>query len=139
MACDLQFTYSGSVKFKGTTKIITLNQKHAQAMFGVDKAFIGFCGNADRWASIVSWFADPEGRPPKMKGVELLMLTSSNEIFHASSIHNWLKLEEPHFAIGSGMSYAMAAMHLDKSPTEAIKAAMKYDINTGMGVKTYKL
>jgi hypothetical protein len=139
MSCDLQFSHAG-VMFKGATKVTTLSPKVARDMFDVDKAFIGFCGDADKWAEVVAWYDNPVDKPPNIKGMELLMLTSDKQIFHASStVKSWLKIDEPFYAIGSGMHLALAAMATGKSPQEAVKIAAKYDKGTGLGVKTYKL
>jgi ATP-dependent protease HslVU (ClpYQ) peptidase subunit len=108
-------------------------------MFGVKKAHIGFCGNADQWANVVAWFASPDKKLPKLKNMELLMLTDTNEIFHATTLRNWLKLDEPFFAIGSGCHLAIAAMATGKSPREAVGIAAKFDTSTGMGCKVYRV
>lgn len=139
MSCDLQFTYGGSIKFKGTTKILTVSPKLCAEMFGVEKAYVGFCGNADNWANVVGWFATPEEKMPKLSGIELLMLTSTKEIFHATTLKNWLKIDEPFFAVGSGMPFAMSAMATGMSPKDAVKFAHKFDPSTGKEVKTYTL
>ena len=73
IACDLQFTYKGTQKFKGSTKILSLEGSVPQNIFGVDKAFIGFSGNADVWGEIVNWFTLQDGDPPRCKNIEFLM------------------------------------------------------------------
>ena len=108
-------------------------------MFGIEKAHIGFCGNAEQWANIVAWFASPDDKMPKLKDMELLMLTDTHEIYHATTMQNWLKIDEPFFAIGSGCHLAIAAMSSGKSPKEAIAVASKFDPSTGMGCKVYKV
>lgn len=139
MACDLQFTHSEGIKFKGKTKIIDLNPAVAKAMFGVDRALIGFCGAADIWGNIVAWYDKPDDKPPKCKDIEFLMLTSKGKIYHATTLTNWMEITEPHFSIGSGMHLAIAAMEAGASPKEAVKIASKHDPNTGRGVKEYIL
>jgi hypothetical protein len=139
MACDLQFTHSGGIKFKGKTKIIDLKPEVAKAIFGVNRAFIGFCGNADIWGEIVSWYDSPGEKLPKTKGIELLLLTDKQKIYHGTTLSNWMEICEPHFSIGSGMHLALSAMQIGATPKEAVKAAAKYDPNTGMGVKEYLL
>jgi hypothetical protein len=137
MSCDLQFTYGGELKFKGRTKIIKLKPKVARAVFGVDGAVIGFAGEAESWGEIVSWYDEPTTELPKPKKLELLMLTSEKKIYHASTLKNWMEIDEPVFAIGSGMQWAMSAVVSGKTTAEAVRIAMKYDPNTGLGVKTY--
>ena len=139
IACDLQFSHSSGLKFKGASKIIELKADLARSMFQTEKAFIGFCGNADIWGDVVSWLSVPEGKPPKLKNIELLLLTGNRQIYHGTSLTNWLKLDVKHFAIGSGSHLAMGAMEVGKTPVEAIKAAAKHDPMTGMGYKEYSI
>jgi hypothetical protein len=139
MACDLQFNHSGGIKFKGKTKIIELSKAVAKELFGCNKAFIGFAGNADVWGEVVAWFAKPDDKPPKMKGIELLMLTDEGKLYHGTTTTNWMLLDEPYFSIGSGMHLAIAAMAVGSTPADAVKVAAKHDPNTGCGVKVYNL
>jgi 20S proteasome alpha/beta subunit len=44
-----------------------------------------------------------------------------------------------HYAIGSGSSYALAAMDMGASAIDAIKAAIKRDSKSGGKVRTYKV
>jgi hypothetical protein len=111
----------------------------AKDMFGVEKAYIGFSGSADEWPDVVSWFANPTKRQPKCSAIEFILLTDEKKIYHATNMRNWLEIVEPHFAIGSGMQYAIAAMESGKTPIEACKVASKFDRNTGLGYKQYKL
>ena len=138
IACDLQFTYGGHTKFKGSTKVLTLENKLIQDMFGVNKAHIGFSGNADAWGQIVSWFSlGGEGKPPPCKKIEFLMLTDKKQIFHATNLQNWILIPEKHFSTGSGCNFAMGAMTAGFTPIEAVKTASKHDVMTGMGFKQY--
>ena len=139
MACDLQATHSGGVKFKIATKIIDVPTENAMKLFGTKRALIGFCGSVDTWGEVVGWFHIPEGKPPKCRGIEMLMLNENKELWHATNLVNWTELKVNEFAIGSGMQFAIAAMDTGKSPLEACKLASKYDPNTGMGYKVYKL
>lgn len=125
--------------FKGGFKVLTLPENTATQLFGVKKGFVGFCGNADVWGDVVAWLTTLDGKPPKTKGdVEFLMLNDQG-IYHATNMNNWMKIEEPHFSIGSGMQFAMAAMDAGKTPMEAVKLASKRDRSTGMGFKEYSL
>ena len=139
MACDLQATHSGGIKFKIETKVIELPPKTAKDLFGVKKAFVGFCGSVDAWGEIHGWFYVPEGKPPKCRGIEMMMLTDKGEIYHATNMTNWTLIKEKQFAIGSGMQFAVAAMDSGKTPLESVKVASKFDPNTGMGFKEYNL
>jgi ATP-dependent protease HslVU (ClpYQ) peptidase subunit len=139
MACDLQFTHSSGLKMKGTTKILTVQKNLALEMFGVGKVIIGFCGNADTWGKVNSWFASPTGKLPKCKGIEMLMLTGRNEIYHGTNLANWVKLDMDYFAIGSGSHLAMGAYGVGKDVRAAVKFAHEHDPSTGKDVKVYKV
>ena len=116
-----------------------LPQKTAESMFEVKKAFLGFSGNVKIWGDVVSWLTLYEGKPPKCRGdIEFLLLTEKG-IYHATTMTDWIRLEEPFFAIGTGMHFAVAAMAGGKTPIEACKLASKYDKHTGLGFKEYSL
>jgi ATP-dependent protease HslVU (ClpYQ) peptidase subunit len=133
MAGDKQFSHSGGTILRGKTKIYKLPQKSSLLLFEKSTVFVGFAGNADAFADAIGYLFVPNDTPPKLKGVEMLMLNDSGEIYHGSNFRNWLLIDEPHFAIGSGMQYAIAAMESGKDPYAAVKIASKYDVNTGMG------
>lgn len=137
IACDLQATYNGSTRFKLASKVLEVPPEVAKTVFQVDKCFIGFAGNLDSWGDVVHWFHDITQKPPRCKGLEFLMLTDKKQLYHGTNMTNWVLLSEPHFAIGSGMDFAIAAMSAGKTPLEACKIAGKHDIKTGMGYKEY--
>jgi ATP-dependent protease HslVU (ClpYQ) peptidase subunit len=139
IACDLQFTHSGGIKFKGKTKVVDLKPEVAKSIFGAKRVLIGFAGNADIWGELVAWFAVPTDKPPKLKNIELLMLTDEGKIYHGTNLQNWMQIDEPYFSIGSGMHLAIAAMAAGATPAEAVRIASKHDPNTGRGIKEYKL
>ena len=133
MAGDRQFSHSAGVKMRGRTKIYEIPSEVSQEMFGNKRVFVGFAGNADAFADAIGYLHSPSESPPKIRGVEMLMLNERGEIYHATNFRNWLLIDQDHFAIGSGMQFAMAAMGSGKDPLEAVKIASKYDSNTGMG------
>jgi len=129
--------YSG-IKMKGGTKIIKLPSNVSLELFNTENAFVGFAGSANDWGNTIQWFYNPENKLPKLKDIELLALTKKG-IYHSVNISNWTQIKDKHFAIGSGMKYAIASMESGCSPKQAIKVASKYDEGTGMGIKEYKL
>lgn len=137
IACDLQFTYGAHTKFKGSTKIMHLGPEVCVPMFNCEEAYMGFAGNADVWGEVVTWFTDISEKPPKCRNIEFLMLTNKKQIFHGTNLRNWMLLPDKHFAVGSGMQFALAAMTSGKTPIEACRIASKHDPMTGMGFKTY--
>ncbi|HRC96243.1 MAG TPA: hypothetical protein PK317_05550 [Coprothermobacter proteolyticus] len=141
MTCDLQFTHSSGLKFKGFTKCKVVPKIISTSMFGAEKVIVGACGDADKMGVAWSWLEDPVGygKLPKLKGVEFIALTSDGDILTSANLINWIKVDEPFYAIGSGSHFAIGAMSAGKTTVEAVRAAMKHDPATGMGVKTYKL
>lgn len=131
MAGDKQFTTSGT-KLIGRTKIYELSPAGC-VNFNAKKIFVGFCGNADNFGNAIHWLNNPDQKPPKVKNIEMLMLNNRKEIFHATTLSNWMFINQPFFAIGSGMQFAIAAMEAGKTPYEAVKIASKHDPHTGMG------
>ena len=142
VSCDLQFTHSNGMKFKGNSKCVVLEPPVAKAMFDCDKAIIGACGDADSMAKAWGFLADPtmfEGKVPKIKGVEFVALTAKKEILTSANLISWIEIVQPFYAIGSGCHIAVGAMANGADTKKAVELAAKHDVNTGMGIKTYKL
>lgn len=139
MACDLQMTYGLGTKMKTSSKITVVEGEIARKLFDSEKVFIGFSGSAAAWAEAVTWLAMPETKPPRLRDIELLMLTSNKEIMHSMNLTSWIGIKDKYFSIGSGSPFALAAMECGKSTEEAIKIASKRDVFTGMGIKVYNM
>lgn len=138
MACDRQYTYSGTTKFLGAPKIVVLEKERSLELFGMPKTLIGFAGSADVWGQVMSFLIGQEDKLPKLRDIDFLMM-NANGIYHGTNFKNWMLLNEKHFSIGSGMSFALAAMESGKTPLQACRVASRYDLGTGMGFKEYKL
>jgi hypothetical protein len=122
------FTHQTGLKLTGATKIYVVPHPD---VFNCKKAYIGFAGGADTIGRVMNWLYDPSQKPPRVQGVEMLVLTDRGKIMHGSSVHSFTDICDPHFSIGSGMAYAQAAMAAGKDPLEAVKIAAKYDVYTG--------
>ena len=133
LAGDKQFTYRETTKMKGKTKIYEMPTPAANGIFQTEKALIGFSGNTGDIGRAMAWLHDITAKVPKLANVEMLVLTDKKIIYQATTLKNWLKIEKPFFAIGSGQSFALAAMSAGKTPYEAVKIAAEYDLYTGMG------
>jgi ATP-dependent protease HslVU (ClpYQ) peptidase subunit len=129
MAADRQFTYRDQ-KLLGRTKIYELNQ--LAETFGAKKVFLGFAGSAEQIAKAIGWFYEPNGKFPKLGNLEAVALTDRGQIWHSQSLADWVEITQPYFAIGSGCSYAVAAMAAGSTPMQAVKIAAKFDVYTGM-------
>lgn len=141
MACDLQMTHTGGLKMKCKTKVVDVSPDVSMALFNTKRALVGMCGNADQFATVFEYFSNPGNykKPPKLTGIEMMLLTGEKKIFHATNLSNWTCIDTKQLAIGSGSHFAIGAMTSGKTPLEAVKIASKLDPSTGMGFKEYKL
>ena len=133
IACDLQATHSGGLKFKIRTKIVPINNPVVYP----HKFYVGLCGDTSLFTDIVGWLADPSAykRPPKGNGGDFIVLAEDGCIFTFANPSQWMPVDQPYYSVGTGMNYAMAAMAAGKTPYEAVKIAGKFDPSTGMGYK----
>jgi hypothetical protein len=137
MVCDLQMTHRTGMKFKSGTKIIQV--PNAVQLFNVKSALLGYSGGATQWSNAVGWLHLPEGRLPKMKDIEFLMLTEKKHIFHSVDLTNWTRIKDEHFSIGSGSQFAMGAMKSGSTVEDAVRAACLLDPYSGFGIKSYNI
>ena len=107
--------------------------------FGASYAYMGLSGDVKNWGQIIAWLSDPSKDIPRIKRVEMLVLTSEGVILQSDNLRNWIEIKDPYFAIGSGMQFALAALSTGESPLKAVKTASKHDLFTGMGFKEYKI
>lgn len=134
MACDLQFTHSSGMKFKGRTKIYAFG-----ANSWYPKPYIlGAAGGAADINKLVSYMQTDSGdeHEPKIDGCEFMVLTSDKKLYtFGDSYRDWIEIDQPFYAVGSGAHFALGAMASGCDPLEAVKATMKLDAATGMGTK----
>lgn len=135
IACDLQATHSGGFKFKLTTKV----GKFFQPLIYPKPFYVGFSGNVDAIPDVTDFFVNMHEykKPPKVSGIECLVLTEDRKLYTFVNPSKWLELKEGNYAVGSGAMFAMGAMESGKDPIDAVKIASKKDPMTGMGFKTY--
>lgn len=140
IASDLQFTY-GNTRFKGKTKIFDFPKPKAQFLLKTDRVLAGVSGSATQIAHLVEWLHDGEttSKPPKIKKLELLCLTAEGKLYWGDGVTSFLQIDEPFWAIGSGMDFAIGAMKQGATPLEAVKVASKSDVNTGLGFQEFHL
>ena len=131
IAADKQATHSGGLKFKMTSKIQSFDNK----TFYKTPFHVGLAGNVDTFADIWGYFQYPEQykKMPKLKG-EGIILSEDGRIWTFVQPTIWLRVDGPHYAIGTGMNFAMGAMTQGGTAVDAVKAAMKLDPNTGIGI-----
>lgn len=139
MSCDHCYTHNGGMQFKGAVKMMALQKEVATALFGAKKAIVGGAGAAADLGRAWRWLSEPEDKIPKLKSSEFIAVTSNKEIFTSTNLSNWIKVDEPYYAIGTGSHYAMGAMATGKSSVRSVEIASVRDPHTGFGVTEYKL
>lgn len=133
IACDQQATHSSGYKLKVQTKVHWFHNPQIYPK----PFFLGFAGSLEDAHSIIEWFANPIGKPPKTRYNEYIILTEDKKIFTFANPLSWVEIVEPFYSIGTGAAYALGALHAGKTPKEAVNIAIKCDPSTGMGTKSF--
>ncbi len=134
MAADRQITYHGKTILTIKTKLYEIEPHNAKMLFGHHKAFIGFAGTTLGVGSALLWLSDLTRKVPRLRDLEMVVLTGKKEIYHAMQLDDWIQIKDKQFAIGSGGSHAMAAMLAGCNPYKAVAIASKLDAFTGQGI-----
>ena len=134
IACDRQATHGSGMIFTVGSKIthIPAGNKFFEA-----GGYVGYAGALGECTEAIFWLLDPEGKPPRTRKSDFLVLTNDKKLFLGESITTWYEIGDQYFSIGSGMTFAQAAMASGKTALEAVKLASKFDPNTGRGFKSY--
>jgi hypothetical protein len=132
IAADRQATHNGGLKFKVKSKLTSFENP----IFYKYEFHVGLSGNLDQFCDILDFFLDPTGhkKAPVLKQGEGVILSADGKIWTFSNPTIWIGVDQPYYAIGSGMNFAMGAMAQGATPYEAVKHASKLDPMTGMGV-----
>lgn len=88
----------------------------------------GVAGAAGDWVQILKFFNSIEhgGDLDSDCDIECMELRADGIWIYESTIIP-ARIKEPFYAIGTGSAYALAAMHLGKSPKEAVEIAALFD------------
>jgi ATP-dependent protease HslVU (ClpYQ) peptidase subunit len=131
MASDTQIT-SGNRKFRCT--------KVRQTK---DGGLIGGTGNLAQVLKVMRWAVEGfQGDGPEFDGegdFECIWVTPDGAVHLLDEALEPMKIEDEFLAIGSGGPYAVAAMHLGKSPEEAVEVAARFDPATSGPVQVWRL
>jgi len=110
-------------------------------IFDLGDAFAAYAGNADAGEEVLAWFKDgrnPDKFPPSQRDRDeyagLMIVWANGEIWKFERTPHPIKFPPQHFAIGSGRDFALAAMHLGKSASEAVEVACALDNGCGNGI-----
>lgn len=98
-------------------------------------------GAAGDWDKIVKFYdaLENKGEIEADCDIEVMELRDDGIWMYAEGTMIPTKIKNRFFAIGSGANYAIAAMHLGKTPREAIEIAALFDPGTGGQIDTIKL
>ncbi len=115
-------------------------------IYRVRGCLVAGAGDFDRIQETVAWFesgADPAKLPPFQRDnndfVGLVVIQPDKTILRYERGPYPFKIESPFYAMGSGRDFAMAAMHLGKTASEAVEVAMALDSGSGNGIDTMTL
>lgn len=109
-------------------------------------ALLGCCGGMSFCQAIFAWMeagADPDlvdktwFEHEEMSAQAILILPDKTILLYEHVIP--IPIESPFYAIGSGGSYATAAMHLGQNASKAVEIACMYDSECGNGVDVLEL
>lgn len=123
MASDSKVSVGLGVSYKAT-KIVR-----------VKRMIVGACGNGGDCSRLLEW-AERDFKTPAPEWAEVetsddavwaLVLKADGLYFFTQSDPEPEKMDEPHFAIGSGGKAARVALLLGKTPEEAVELACQVD------------
>jgi ATP-dependent protease HslVU (ClpYQ) peptidase subunit len=66
------------------------------------------------------------------------MISVKGQLFIICSDFTVVQDEEGFYGIGSGGAYAVGALYAGSTPEDAIRTAMKFDVNTGGNIQIMK-
>lgn len=114
---------------------------HADKVYRIGDSIIGVCGDANNTTKFLAWFR--KECPSDEVAMTLdddhefgALVLNQRGLFYYSDCVEPDRLQDKYFAIGAGADIALTAMHLGKSPTEAVQLACKLNVHSGPPVKT---
>ncbi len=138
MACDSQITYDDT-KFFGVKKIegglnsligIAGASRFANCIFDWWRAV-----EADEFINVGDWH-----RATTLVAEEVVMLLAhrTQGLFRLDFTGRATRLHDNYSSLGTGAPFALGAMAMNATATEALKVAMKFDLYTGGSIDTVK-
>lgn len=114
--------------------------RHAvKKIYKINDELIGITGSFDNGIALLNWYKDPDNYPfPECQKTEdysgLLIIEKDGSIWVVHKQPFKLQFFSKFHAVGAGRDFAMAAMYLGSSSTEAVRIASIYETSCGMGV-----
>lgn len=113
-------------------------------LFKTKYSIVGTAGDSGEGLRFVEWFQEYEetnelpDRPDGLKEFECIVLNKEGiYVYDGSFIAD--KIYEPYFAIGSGQSFAIAAMDYGDTPVQAVQYAATRDVYTSSDYDVIRL
>ncbi len=111
-------------------------------IFKVDGAAIAFCGRDSAIIELLDWYTsgcNPEEWPKFQKpdNFTTMIVALDGKCFEYEERHTSRPIEGNFMAWGSGRNFAVAAMDLGKSASEAVAVASKHCCYSGMGIDAF--
>lgn len=106
---------------------------------------IGTSGDSSTGSEMEQWFREgchPSKFPSAQRNENTfapLLVINSDGIWRYDTSPYSIKIEDKHYAIGSGAPYAITAMLLGKSAYEAVEIACLFDTSCGNGIDVLEL
>jgi hypothetical protein len=128
MACESLCTF-GSESFVCDEKVIRIGDE-----------LVGCAGDTDAIFKFLEWYRT-KGERPEIDGEkrwEVVVLSKAGIQVYVNSLYP-MNVREKFYVAGTGSMAAKAAMLCGKSPTEAVRIAIKCDRNSGGPVRTFPL
>lgn len=104
------------------------------------KGKVSVYGSAGDWDKILKFYEALEGKGELDSDCDIEVLELRHDglwVYEGTLIP--ARLKNRFYAIGTGAGYALAAMHLGKSPREAVQIAALFDPGTGGPIDVLKL
>lgn len=115
-------------------------------IFRVRDHLCGYTGEADAGSEVLEWFrsgASPSIFPPRQRETDrfatLLVVAPDGVVMKYERTPYPVRFEDRLIASGSGRDFALMAMRLGKTATEAVQLTMEFDCNCGNGVDALTL
>jgi ATP-dependent protease HslVU (ClpYQ) peptidase subunit len=124
MAADSQVTAGHTIIPTSVTKIARRKK---------DGALAAACGHLTFLSAFLAWFeAGEKGEgPPLDEGDRGIIVRGKGKPIEVFENTGWFEYSPEYAAFGSGLEFAMGAMHHGATAYEAIQAAVKHDPGTG--------
>lgn len=104
----------------------------------IDGGYIGCAGDLSDIASVVYWLQGTSDKPKDVSVFSAIIVLDDGRAFEMDERMVRFQCAIPN-AVGSGAKYALTAMKLGKSASEAVEVAISMDIYSGGEVVSYEL